>query len=308
MTWLRWLILAAVLLGGCVATELACYRRIVPDGRAATLAEYLAWRPSAAEFAVVETAGTRHVIAYGPKRSPMLASGPSAYVFDDTGRMVDWSADIGDDPAFDERWDAQGRGDRRVRREEVKRLAGEAHDQGALPGQGDGAAERPTMSATNEELVKVFVELKDEPFGTESFWARPLGDDLYELRNSPWYAFDLHFYDVVRAVPDEPDQKPRILEVVRRSGHKTLRVLFPPEVGEPERLEMLRSLHQWRGFYENCDGRLYAIDVEPEGDYGAVCDQLWKWEQAGLLQYETGTTGEATDADGEADAGSNEPT
>jgi hypothetical protein len=113
---------------------------------------------------------------------------------------------------------------------------------------------------------------------------------LYELRNSPWYAFDLHFYDVVRALPDQPDDKPRVIEVVRRSGHKTLRVLFPSELGEHERLDMLQSLHQWRGFHENCNDSLYAIDVEPDGDYQAVCNQLWEWEQAGRLYYETGTT------------------
>src|SRR5262245_37935318 len=105
------------------------------------------------------------------------------------------------------------------------------------------------MSAADEGLVKVYFELGDGPVGTESFWAKPLGDDLYELRNSAWFAFDLHFYDVVRALPDKLDEKPRIIEVVRRSGHKTLRVLFPPEVREDERLEMLQSLHQWRGFH-----------------------------------------------------------
>ena len=110
------------------------------------------------------------------------------------------------------------------------------------------------MGAADEGLVKVFLELHDAPFETESFWAKPLGGDLYELRNSPWYAFDLHFYDIVRAIPDQPDEKPRIVGVVRRSGHKTLRVLFPPEVAEPERLEMLRSLHHWRGFHESCNG------------------------------------------------------
>jgi len=55
---------------------------------------------------------------------------------------------------------------------------------------------------------------------------------------------------------------------------------------------MLRSLHRWRGFHEHCRGGLYAVDVEPDGDYGAVCDQLWAWEQAGRLLYETGTTAE----------------
>jgi Domain of unknown function (DUF4265) len=151
------------------------------------------------------------------------------------------------------------------------------------------------MSAADEGLVKVLVELHDAPFKGESLWAKPLGGELYELRNSPWYAFDLHFYDVVRAIPDQPDEKPRVVEVVRRGGHKTLRVLFAPEVTESERLEMLRSLHQWRAFHENCDSRLYAIDVEPDGDYGAVCDQLWAWEQAGRLSYETGVTEEESD-------------
>jgi hypothetical protein len=148
------------------------------------------------------------------------------------------------------------------------------------------------MNGDDEGLVKVFVDLDDGPYGTESFWAKPLGNDLYELRNSPWYAFDLHFHDVVRAAAARPGEKPRIIEVARRSGHKTLRVLFPPETDEPERLQMLRHLHQWRGFHENCDDRLYAIDVEPDGNYGAVCDQLWEWEQAGRLVYETGMTRE----------------
>src|SRR5262245_23662456 len=119
------------------------------------------------------------------------------------------------------------------------------------------------MHPADERLVKVLVELRDATFETESLWAKPLGGDLYEIRNSPWFAFDLHFYDIVRAVPDQPDEKPRIIEVVRRSGHKTLRVLFAPEVKQAERLSMLRSLHKWRGFYENCDDHLYAVDVEP---------------------------------------------
>jgi hypothetical protein len=53
---------------------------------------------------------------------------------------------------------------------------------------------------------------------------------------------------------------------------------------------MLVELHKWKAFYENADGRLYAVDVEPEGDYQAVCDQLWAWQQEGKLFYETGMT------------------
>jgi len=98
------------------------------------------------------------------------------------------------------------------------------------------------MSNADEGLVKIVVELRDGPFERESFWAEPLGDDLFKLRNSPWFAFDLHFDDVVRAVAVCPGDLPRIVEVVRRSGHRTLRVIFSRETSEPERLELLRSL------------------------------------------------------------------
>ena len=40
------------------------------------------------------------------------------------------------------------------------------------------------MDSIGENLVKVFVELRDAPFESESFWAKPLGNDEYELRNS----------------------------------------------------------------------------------------------------------------------------
>ncbi len=38
----------------------------------------------------------------------ILPSGPSAYVFDRRGKLIDWAADIGDNNVFDEKWQAQG--------------------------------------------------------------------------------------------------------------------------------------------------------------------------------------------------------
>ena len=69
--------------------------------------------------------GERHVIAYGPMSSwILLSSGPSACVFDSTGRLVDWSSDIGDDSQFDRKWSAQDSfGSRSLSREEVEKLA-----------------------------------------------------------------------------------------------------------------------------------------------------------------------------------------
>jgi hypothetical protein len=47
--------------------------------------------------------GEEYLCAVGPKAG-LLASGPSAYVFDQTGVLQDWTADAGDDPRFREKW------------------------------------------------------------------------------------------------------------------------------------------------------------------------------------------------------------
>ena len=148
------------------------------------------------------------------------------------------------------------------------------------------------MAASDEEnLAKIVVRLApDAPSEAESRWAESLGNDLYQIRNSPWFAFGLHVHDVVRALPDSPGELPRIREVVTRSGHKTLRVLFDAAVDEAARKEMLEELHRWQCFHENADGTLYALDVQPEGDYDAVFDQLAQWEEEGKLQFETAVT------------------
>jgi len=147
-------------------------------------------------------------------------------------------------------------------------------------------------SKEDEELTKIHLELPNHKgAGGEAFWAKALGNDLYELRNSPWYAYDLHFMDVVLAQAPSPDKKPEIINVVRRSGHRTLRVWFLPDFPANERQDLLVILNKWKGYYENADGQLFAIDVEPDGDYQAICDQLWEWEQEKKLVYETGSTG-----------------
>jgi hypothetical protein len=141
----------------------------------------------------------------------------------------------------------------------------------------------------DEGLVKLFLDLPDnEVCGGESLWAKPVGPDLYEIRNVPFYAYHLHFNDVVRAGIGAPDEKPKIQGVVKRSGHKTLRVIFPDTTPEDRQAELLGQLRPFGATYERATNRYIAIDVEPSGNYQAVCDQLWAWEQDGVLEYETG--------------------
>jgi hypothetical protein len=140
-----------------------------------------------------------------------------------------------------------------------------------------------------EGLVKLFLDLPDnEAVGGEGLWGKPVGPDLYEIRNVPFYAYDLHFNDVVRASIVNPGEKPRVSAVVRRSGHKTLRVIFPEQSTEEKQVELLAHLERFGVTYERASKSYLALDVDPTGDYQAVCDQLWAWEQQGVLHYETG--------------------
>lgn len=144
------------------------------------------------------------------------------------------------------------------------------------------------MSSDDGELEKVLVELPNHwATSGESMWARPLGNDLYELHNSPFHAYDLNFLDVVYAVSEDPNHKPVVRRVERRSGHRTLRVLFPKLVSNSQRDMLLKGLDRFGVTWEGSDGRLFSLDIPTESQYQAVCDQLWAWEQAGFLEYET---------------------
>ena len=78
-----------------------------------------------------------------------------------------------------------------------------------------------------ENLTKIHLDLpRNEEVGGESFWAEDLGDDLYRMRNTPFYAYGINFDDIVYAKAQSEDLKPSILKVHEYSGHKTLRVIF----------------------------------------------------------------------------------
>lgn len=139
-----------------------------------------------------------------------------------------------------------------------------------------------------EELIKLYIDLPNHwAVGGESLWARPLGDDTYELRNVPFHAYDLNFHDVVEAVSASPDLKPAIRRVVRRSGHRTLRVIFRESTPEAQRAPLLKSLKDLGASFERATDILFAIDIDATGDYQRVCDRIVVWESEGLLEYET---------------------
>lgn len=140
-------------------------------------------------------------------------------------------------------------------------------------------------------LVKIQAEIAGlEGLDGEPLWAEPLGDDLYRIESLPFYAYDVHVRDVVRAVPRAPDDElPMVVGVVERSGYKTLRVMFDIELPPDEVQHLLGALTARNVEYEHAQGYFYALNVPPDADYEGVCRMLWSLENAGRLNYETGT-------------------
>ena len=141
---------------------------------------------------------------------------------------------------------------------------------------------------SDEKLTKLHIDLPNHwATGGESMWAESLGQDLYRIRNVPFFAYGINFYDVVRATTDSPELKPEIREVVEPSGHRTLRLIFKRNVDREKQVALLDQLQKFKATYERADEINVAIDIEPDGSYNDVFDQLDEWENEGLLSFET---------------------
>jgi hypothetical protein len=143
----------------------------------------------------------------------------------------------------------------------------------------------------NEDLVKVILDVSDDTFGIsgERVWASPLGNDLYEIRNTPWHTCDVNWGDVVRAVTANDNEWPKFVEVVRRGGHRTLHLFFYETADHAFRATVLSRFKEWKANYENANSRLYAIDVQPDGDVDGLCAFLDQLDSA-KVDYRTTVT------------------
>lgn len=85
---------------------------------------------------------------------------------------------------------------------------------------------------SNEPTAKVLFRVPDDEDGAmvETLWAIPLGNDLYKLENSPFYAYGVSWQDIVLAPLDAQEGLPTFQSVVAKSGNRTVRLIFEPPV------------------------------------------------------------------------------
>jgi hypothetical protein len=143
--------------------------------------------------------------------------------------------------------------------------------------------------AVKGELVRVVLPLDRDPGerGPEDewIWAEPLGSGRYRVESAPFFAYGLSREDVVRAIDGE---LPRVEDVERKGGHRTLRVALDPAF-DVERAEVRTLFAELEGLgcaLETLPPHIAAVDVPPELDVAEVVRRLQVSSRDGVLIWE----------------------
>ena len=146
---------------------------------------------------------------------------------------------------------------------------------------------QPRKPEDLEGLEKILLSV--ETWGgdqNELLWCKKLDDSKYQLKNLPFYAYDLSYDDVVVASVIKEFLAAEL--VAERSGHSTYRVFAT-------NADMFFA--NWERFsklgctFEKATERLFAIDVPPQTDVHSVYQALEEGENGGVWEFEEGHCG-----------------
>jgi hypothetical protein len=126
---------------------------------------------------------------------------------------------------------------------------------------------------SNDLTAKVLFRVPDEDGGAtvETLWAVPLGNDLYKLDNSPFFAYGVSWQDIVLAPHDPQEQMPTFQSVSERSGNRTVRAIFdlPLAPGNASD-QILQGLAEIGCSFERAHSGYVSINVPPGTDLEQV--------------------------------------
>lgn len=144
---------------------------------------------------------------------------------------------------------------------------------------------------TEKSLAKVIFELpEDAPSATESLWAKSVGEGLFEIDNTPWYARGYALGDIVRC-DEQSGDLPRVTELVAPSGNLTVRVFVPagPE-RELRKQRVTDALRSYGCMFESMglDKGLIAVTIPRTANRDEVLQYLNELESAKKAYWESG--------------------
>jgi hypothetical protein len=144
---------------------------------------------------------------------------------------------------------------------------------------------------TTSDLAKVVFSLpEDAPTSTESLWAKPLGDGLFELDNTPWYVRGFALGDIVRCVQVD-GELPTVIELAEPSGNLTVRLFVPAGPEREMRKERIMNALRERGYIFEGMGEnkgLIAVTIPRDIDTTEALKYLDELEAEKKAYWESG--------------------
>ncbi|WP_333775895.1 DUF4265 domain-containing protein [Streptomyces sp. IBSBF 3136] len=117
----------------------------------------------------------------------------------------------------------------------------------------------------------------------EQLWTHQLTEDTFEVACLPFFTYGICYRDVVTI-----DRNHLLTKVVRKSGHRTLRVaLVLKHADRNQAHELLHGKVVDTGLpHEWLQGTYLAVDLPPGADEGPFIEALEPLAHAGVLHWE----------------------
>jgi hypothetical protein len=125
--------------------------------------------------------------------------------------------------------------------------------------------EQPVGRASTNYIARTDLAPFDLDGQVEQLWLKAVNDSSYEVACIPFFAYGIALGDVVVLNADD-----YVIEVVRNSSHRALRLLFTPDLSPADlqkatdeiKTEIMAAdlLSEWNG------ARFVAVDVPPDAE------------------------------------------
>lgn len=130
-------------------------------------------------------------------------------------------------------------------------------------------------------------------YATETVWAEKISEDVFKIRNVPFYAKDLSVEDEIMVEHRGENYYSKF--IVKRSGHSTYRIFLNERTTADIFRKYWEPLENIGCSYEKGQGRLFAIDVPPSTNINKAYGLLEEGEKNNIWEFEEGHCGHLLD-------------
>jgi hypothetical protein len=142
------------------------------------------------------------------------------------------------------------------------------------------------MNTASTAKIEFALEVEDgyPPISVESLNARPIEGDRFEILNTPFFAENVAYGDVVIALRHQDDRL--VFEsAVELSGFRSISIILFADSLDVQLLDLFRGLQCVIEYGEFGTLRMVAVGIPEAVDYGPIRASLDEYERLGKLSY-----------------------